>query len=178
MIIAGNNDYVIAVKANQHRLYRQLQTNIQRSSPISTSSHHERTRNRYTQRTVSVYDDLTDIAPDWVGLQRLIRVERTGTRHGQPYQQVAYYITSLTLAAQAFMHGIRGHWGIENRLHWVKDVVLHEDSSGIRHCAAASNLSIIRSLVMNVFRFHGYDSITQAIDCFANDLPAIFLLLE
>ncbi|NES25826.1 MAG: ISAs1 family transposase [Symploca sp. SIO3E6] len=81
--------------------------------------------------TVSVFDDLRGISGEWVGLACLVKVERIGTRAGKPYQQLAYYISSKCLDAAQFAQGIRGHWGIENRLHWVKDVVLDEDSSRI-----------------------------------------------
>lgn len=77
----------------------------------------QRTRNRVTTRTVQVFNHLTCIHHQWVGLKSLIKVERTGTRAGKPYHQVAYYISSLECSAVDFAHGIRGHWAIENRLH-------------------------------------------------------------
>ncbi|MBW4672297.1 MAG: transposase [Cyanomargarita calcarea GSE-NOS-MK-12-04C] len=52
-----------------------------------------------------------------------MKVERIGTRAGKAYHQVAYYISSLVSSATDFAQGIRGHWGIENSLHWVKDVI-------------------------------------------------------
>ncbi|MDZ8066276.1 MAG: ISAs1 family transposase [Nostoc sp. DedQUE08] len=58
---------------------------------------------------------------------------------------VVCYISSIVSTAKEFAHGIRGHWGIENRLHWVKDVVLNEDNSTIRMGKAPANLSIMRA---------------------------------
>ena len=151
---------MIAVKANQKRLYEQIQLNTQHITPISVDISTERRSDRITTRTVSVFDDLSNISSEWVGLTCLVKVERTGTRAGKPYEQIAYYISSLSLHARKFAQGIRGHWGIENRLHWVKDVVLEEDSSRIRLGNAPANLSIIRSLVIAILRYNGYASIT------------------
>jgi predicted transposase YbfD/YdcC len=167
---------VVAVKANQKRLYKQIQLNTQQTTPISVDISTEHRSDRLTTRTVSVFDNLTDISSEWVGLERLVKVERKGTRAGKPYEQVAYYISSLRLNAAQFAQGIRGHWGIENRLHWVKDVVLEEDSSRIRLGNAPANLSIIRSLVIAILRNNGYSSITTAVRMIAHNLEQIFLL--
>ncbi len=176
---------MVAVKANQKRLYKQIQLNTQQTTPISVdiSTEHRSDlrfaaalRYRLTTRTVSVFDNLTDISSEWVGLERLVKVERIGTRAGKPYEQVAYYISSLRLNAAQFAQGIRGHWGIENRLHWVKDVVLEEDSSRIRLGNAPANLSIIRSLAIAILRNNGYSSITTAVRMIAHNLEQIFLL--
>ena len=177
MINAGN-DYVITVKANQKRLYQQIQHNTQYSQPSSLEISTERTRSRCTQRTVSVFDDLKGIDSHWLGLKRLIKVERNGTRAGKPYHQVSYYISSLSLSAAEFAQGIRGHWGIENRLHWVKDVVFHEDHSRMRQANAAANFSIIQSWVLTLLRHHGYSSMTSALRLMAHNLEQIFLLLQ
>jgi predicted transposase YbfD/YdcC len=168
---------VIAVKGNQKRLYEQIKLNTQQITPISVDISTERRSDRVTTRTVSVFDDLTDISSAWVGLARLVKVERTGTRAGKPYEQIAYYISSLSLHAAQFAQGIRGHWGIENRLHWVKDVVLQEDSSRIRLGNAPANLSLIRSLAIAIFRYNGYSSITTAVRMIGHNLEQIFLLI-
>ncbi|MEH1872830.1 hypothetical protein [Nostoc sp.] len=60
----------------------------------------------------------------WAGIKSLIRVKKTGTRGDKPYHEVVCYINSLIHPAREFACGIRGHWSIENRLHWIKDVVL------------------------------------------------------
>jgi predicted transposase YbfD/YdcC len=177
---------VIAVKGNQKRLYEQIQVITEQATPLSVDITTERRsdlrfaaalRYRVTTRTVSVFDDLTGINSEWVGLARLVKVERFGTRAGKSYHQIAYYISSLNLNAAQFAQGIRGHWGIENRLHWVKDVVLAEDSSRMRQGNAPANLSIIRSLAIAILRYNGYSSITTAIRMIAHNLEQIFLLI-
>jgi predicted transposase YbfD/YdcC len=127
---------------------------------------------------VQVFNDLTGISQEWVGLKTLIKVERTGTRAGKPYHQVAYYISSLMCSAVDFAHGIRGHWGIENRLHWVKDVIFDEDRSAIRMGNAPANRSVILAIALNVLRRNGYSSITSAQRLIANDIDKLFSLVE
>jgi predicted transposase YbfD/YdcC len=110
-------------------------------------------------------------------LARLVKVERLGTRAGKPYEQIAYYISSLSLNAAQFAQGIRGHWGIENRLHWIKDVVFEEDTSKIRLGNAPANLSMIRNLAIAILRYNGYSSITRAVRMIGHNLERIFLLI-
>jgi predicted transposase YbfD/YdcC len=177
-IIDSGNDYVIAVKANQPKLYNQIQQNMQSSQPTSIYTDVERTRNRTTSRTVSVFDKLDNISADWVGLKRIVRVERFGTRANTPYSETAYYISSIALEAPDFSQGIRRHWGVENQLHWVKDVVFEEDFAQMVDGYAPANFSILRSFVINLFRHNGFDSLTRAIRACAHNIQLLFSFLE
>lgn len=125
-----------------------------------------------------MFHNLNHISTDWVGLKSIVRVERVGTRAGKPYHETAYYISSLTLPASDFACGIRRHWGIENRLHWIKDVVFDEDSSQMIDGYAAANFSIIRSFVINLLRHNGFDSLTRAIRNCAHDIKLLFSFLK
>ncbi len=178
LIIDSGNDYVIAVKGNQPNLYRQIQHHTANTRPTSRYVATERTRNRVTTRTVEVFEALTSMTSQWLGLNSLIKVERIGTRAGKPYHQVAYYISSLLSSALNFAKGIRGHWSIENRLHWVKDMVFDEDNSTIRKGNAPANCSVILAIVLNVLRRRGYSSITCAQRFLANDIDKILSLVE
>jgi len=115
---------------------------------------------------------------DWVGLPSLVQVERIGIRGGKPYQQTSYYISSLVTSALEFAQGIRGHWGIENRLHWVKDVLFREDAAPFKDYNAATNWSFIRTIAINIARMCGYDSLTKAERFLAHDIDKLFSLLE
>ena len=75
---------------------------------------------------------------------------------------VHYYISSLQATAESFAKGIRGHWGIENLVHWVKAVVMGEDPAPFAAFNAATNWSIIRNMVINIARHNGYHSLTKA----------------
>ena len=62
---------------------------------------------------------------------------------------------------------------IENRLHWVKDVVTQEDNSPQLKGKASTNISLIKSWVINILRVHGFDSMTEALDYMSNNLPLL-----
>lgn len=169
---------MIAVKANQPKLYNQIQQNMLFKQPTSTHIDSEQIRDRITSRRVSVFDNLEKISRDWIGLKRIVRVERFGTRANKPYSETAYYISSIALEAPDFAQGIRGHWGIENQLHWVKDVVFDEDKAQMVDGYAAANFSILRSVAINLFRHNGFDSLTRAIRQCAHNIQLLFSFLE
>lgn len=147
-------------------------------TPVSVYHHVEQGHQRLTERTVEVFDCLAGIAEDWLGLRRFVRVQRQGTPQGKPYTQSSYYITSLATTARQFAVGIRGHWGIENRLHWVKDVVFREDDCPLKLAHAPENWGLIRTWALNLFRLHGEVSITKAQRRVAHDIDALFLLIQ
>lgn len=129
-------------------------------------------------RIINVFDDISNIDCEWEGIKSLVQVERIGIRQGQPYQQTNYYISSLSTSAIAFAQIIRSHWGSENRLHWVKDVVFKEDAALLRHHNAASNWSLIRNIVINIARCNGYDSLTKAERFLSHNIDQLFFLIE
>ena len=177
-IIHSGNDYLIAVKRNQPTLFEQLQTQFEHVPAQSVDSQTEQTRDRQTQRTVSILDCVADIDPQWVGVQRIIRVERVGTRANRPLTETMFYISSLTLDAAEFAQRIRQHWHIENRLHWVKDVILQEDRSPLCDGHAPANFAVVRTMALNLFRHHGFDSITQGLRRLAHDIPTLFSFFQ
>ena len=137
-----------------------------------------RTEVERTCRLVSVFADLHGIDFDWLGAKSCIQVERIGIRSGKQYLQTSYYISSLVAKAMTFAEGIRQHWGIENRLHWVKDVIAGVDAAPFRNSNAATNWSIIRNIALNIARMSGYDSLTKAERFLAHDIDKLFSLLE
>lgn len=178
LIIDSGNDYVIAVKDNQPKLHSHIQNVADIKIPASRDVSIERTRDRVTQRTVSVFHNLIGIDPEWSGIKSLIKVERVGTRKGKKYHEIICYVSSLIRTAQEFALGIRGHWAIENRLHWVKDVVFKEDASRIHKGNAPANLSIVRAIAINIFRQNGYDSVTTHQRFLSHDIDKLLLLME
>lgn len=169
---------MITVKGNQPRLFQQLQVASVENQPALRFTDVEKNRNRVTCRIVSVFDDISKIDSDWLGIKSLIQVDRIGIRQGQLYQQTNYYISSLAASAAQFAQIIRGHWGIENRLHWVKDVVFKEDTLPLKHHNAASNWSLLRNIVINIARQHSYDSLTKAERFLSHNIPQLFSLLK
>ncbi|MFK0731359.1 MAG: transposase [Gloeotrichia echinulata DVL01] len=87
-------------------------------------------------------------------------------------------MNTLVGTAKEFACGIHGHWGIENCLHWVKDVVLNEDNSATRMGNAPANLSIMRASALNLLRRNGYTSITIAQRFLSHDIDKLLALVE
>lgn len=177
LIHQQGNDYVIGVKANQKKLYEQLRELGRSDAVWSIDLTSERTRNRETQRVAAVFELPEWVKQQWVGAQVGITVVRWGRRQGRAYFEQRYYISSWREKAEGLQGRIRGHWGIENLLHWVKDVVLGEDESTIATKGAATVLGMIRNLVITLYRRAGYRSIKGAIDRFSNDLDQLLPML-
>lgn len=178
LIHQQGNEYVITVKANQKTLYQQLQALAQGDDVVSIHLDSEHTRSRQTTRIASVFPLPDGLKNQWRGAQQGVEVLRFGHRQGQPYFERRYYITSWTDKADALQARIRSHWGIENPLHWVKDVVLAEDDSSIASRSAATLMALIRNVSITAFRRAGHPSITTAIDLFANDLTHLLPMLD
>ena len=138
----------------------------------------ERNRGRDESRRVALYEPPTEIDAGWPAIKRVLFVTRSGYRDGEPYERNGYYITSFEADARTFAEGLRGHWLIENRLHYVKDVIAHEDGSGIRSKKAAANLSLLKSLAINLYRNQGYSSLKGATECYANKVKELLQILR
>jgi len=174
-IVNSGNDYIIQVKGNQKNLHQQLKINTSDEKPhLSSFVEETKARGRIETRKTFVYKDLTGISFDWTGLKRLIRVERTVVKKNKESHETAYYISSKRSNRASYFAGhIRKHWGIENRLHWVKDVCMNEDKSKTVSGMAAENISILRNIVINIFRSNGYDSIKYATEVCNNNFKKL-----
>lgn len=166
----------MGVKSNQPKLLKAIQQVAATQLPRATDVQHERTRERETERIVSVYDDVSGIAPAWCSARSLLVVLRRGTRAGEAFEHTSYYLSSVALSVEALAQGIRGHRLIENALHWVKDVVFGEDGSRIGTITPATNYSILRNVVISLLRLQGHSSITQAQRLMGHDLEKLFAL--
>lgn len=79
-------------------------------------------------------------------------VDTTTERNGQTCHERRHYLSSSKLDAAAFAHAVRAHWGIENRLHWVLDVVFHDDLARLRSGNGPQNMAVVRHMAMNLVR--------------------------
>lgn len=120
---------------------------------------------RIEKRTVSISHSL-DAIPDFPGLQTLIRVESERQVHRATRIEVStdtrYYVASFLDTAQAFADRIRGYWGVENKVHYVRDVTQGEDASRIRTPPLVQIWASARNFALNLYRDIGFDNMAQA----------------
>lgn len=166
------------LKANQGKLFEAVQLHFEQSDSSSVTTSVEQTRGRQVERTVSVLSPPATIDPAWVGVQRVVKVERRGSRSGKPFEETMFYLSSLKGDAEEFAQRIRDHWQVENNLHWVKDMVLGEDKAPLCAGHALTNFAIIRTLVVNLFRLNGFASLTKGIRAVAHDIHQLFSFLQ
>ena len=91
-------------------------------------------------------------AHHWPGLSAVGKVTAICQQDGATSEQSRYYLLSEACSAERFSHIVRGHWGIENRLHWALDVTCHEDQARNRKGHCAENLALLRKLALNLAR--------------------------
>lgn len=179
LIVEGGNDYVVAVKANQGKLYRQIETIVRYRRPRQIAStpfegHH----GRQEQRLLSVYCAQGINLQRWSAAKTILCVERRRCTADHCSLHRAYYLSSIATTARLCNDVVRGHWSIENRLHWPKDVVLDEDETYGRTPNALLNASLFRSITINLLRLNGFKSLTAALRELANQVEQIFRLLQ
>ena len=149
-------DYVLAVKRNQPTLYERVREAIdegleQDAERIDEHSTDEKGHGRQEARTYAVFPAPAGIDPEGLW-QDLFAVgvtfsERTDAQ-GHTSLEGRYYILSRQLSAKEFADAVRGHWSIENELHWQLDVSFREDACRVRTGHAAATMSVIRRFVL------------------------------
>ena len=152
-------DYVLALKGNQGTAYREikeaLDDAIARADPkLATRETIEKGHGRIETRRFwqSAHLGWFTDRGEWEGLQSVGVVEATREVNGQISRERRYYLSSLPEDAALFARAVRGHWAIENNLHWVLDVVLGEDQSRARTGFMVANLGVARRLALNLLR--------------------------
>jgi predicted transposase YbfD/YdcC len=157
-------DYVFIVKKNQHRLYNLLDALPWHTTPAHTTTNTG--HGRHERRTIQVLP-----APENVGFPHatqvfLIKRYITDTATGKTSAVAVLGATSLTTHQTdpaRLARLIRQHWGIENRLHYVRDVTYREDTSRVRTGNAPHVMASLRNLAINAFRHAGHTNIAAAL---------------
>lgn len=167
LILDRGGDYVMAVKENQPKLLDDVILQIAEAEQsfsgfpgfdqhVTEDKGHGRIETRqYT--TLTLGKKTWRLAPEnrkarWPGLKAIGRVvrERTDRSSGKTSTQTVYYLMSRPMDIRQFADAVRGHWGIENSLHWQLDVTFNEDGCHCRKDHSAENLSILRRLTLNL----------------------------
>jgi len=179
-VLKKESFYVLQVKENQKFLFNKVKFIAEYLSAISSDVTEEKNRGRLEKREVTVHRDRFNLEDyGWKDIKFIIKVKRT-VKHksGKISEETAYFITNLEEKASFFNKGIRGHWGIENSLHYVKDVTFNEDRLKIRSGSAPQNMALLRTFVLNIFRKNGYPNIKQTTRLLAGKIGLMFSLLR
>ena len=114
----------------------------------------EKSRDRVEKRTCYVITDLAKIRSrkQWKGLKAIGVVVSERTLNGVTSSETRYYISSRVLSAGTMLAVIRNHWGIENSLHWVLDVVFGEDDHLLRNGHGPLNFTLLRRLALALIK--------------------------
>jgi predicted transposase YbfD/YdcC len=160
-IVAKGGDYCLAVRGNQPTLHEgigaffaeQLDEEFAGTKARHHSTH-ERGHGREEFRCYTICPVPEDL-PDkgrWAGLKAIGMAVTDAMRDGKNCCEARYYILSKYLSARRFAEAVRGHWGIENSLHWQLDVTFGEDSCRVRLGHADANLSVLRRAALALLK--------------------------
>jgi predicted transposase YbfD/YdcC len=155
-------DYLLAVKANQPTLRAEIEAGFAAAQPhaLDTDIDLDKAHGRIEQRHVDLLREVDWLSGDrrFPGELRLpdvaciLRVHTKVELPDRCRQDTRYFISSATLSAAEAAEAVRGHWAIENRLHWVLDVVFHDDQSRLRKGHGAQNMAVVRHFALNLLR--------------------------
>lgn len=160
-------DYLLAVKGNQPTLRRDVEAFF-RQTPQASLEHFndvDKGHGRIEQRDVAVAREV-----DWLGGDRrfpgelrlpdaaaIVRVKSQVQLSDRCRYDTRYFITSSSASAEKIARAVRGHWQIENQLHWTLDVVFNEDQSRLRKGHGAKNMAVVRHFALNLVRMASED---------------------
>jgi len=166
-IIEEGANYILALKGNQEALKEQVEPIFDIATPFSQYEHTEKNHGRIEHRKCSILTDLNLIeeAQNWKGIKAVVKIEssRMDVLTEKQTHETRYYITSLHTDAKHMNQLIRGHWAIENKLHWTLDVLFNEDLSRVRKDNAPENFSIIRRIALNLIKLDKTPKVSQRI---------------
>ena len=160
-IRATGADYLLQVKGNQPTLEADIDALIEAAfaADFEGVAHDAwvgqvRGHGREEELVCLALYDLDGLTTrqDWADLRAIVRVARTRREGAKQTFEVAYYISSRRGSAEELGRATRGHWGIENGLHWVLDVVFREDDCRLKDRTAAENLGLLRRIAASLLR--------------------------
>ena len=160
-IIDKKADYILALKGNQGTLKDDVKLFVDeqkavdfKDAKVSRDKTVDGDHGRIETREVTVVHDVEWLRErhDWPGLKSVVVVESTREVAGKIDREMRLYITSLVLLANQVGPMIRGHWMIENGLHWVLDMIFRDDECRVRTDNAPANFAIIKHIAYNLMR--------------------------
>jgi predicted transposase YbfD/YdcC len=155
-IIDSDGDYVIALKGNQGTLFEDIKTYFEGEDDdfFLINNNCDKGHGRVEQRIAFVSHDVKWLNEKhkWPGLKAIAKITSKILRKGKESIENRYYIASEKFEAGRINTIVRSHWGIENQLHWVLDVVFNEDKACISNDNAAENMNTLRKWALNTLQ--------------------------
>jgi predicted transposase YbfD/YdcC len=173
-ILDAGGDYLLVVKENQPTLRREIELVFETSTLADTVSRASQTSthgSRIETRTIAASSAMRGLSR-WPGLDQVMKLKRTviNKTTGEIREETVYGVTSLSAqraTAQQLNDLWRGHWTIENKLHWVRDVTFDEDRSTVRSGHAPQAMAAIRNIVISLLRLRKVTNIAAALRRYA-----------
>ena len=159
-IRAGGGDYLLALKANRPATHADVELFFADPPPgaLECCETLEGDHGRIERRRHTVCHDVAWLFSDrrypdepvFPGLAMIGLVESEVERAGRVERERRYYVGSARLDAESFARAVRGHWEIENRLHWVLDVVFRDDLARLRTGHGPANMAVVKHMAVNL----------------------------
>lgn len=154
-IVKKKADYILSVKDNQRDLYDDIQDSFRVLPHADFHEDLDYGHGRIETRKCTIIADLSLVenAIKWESIKSIVKVERERyfKATGKKENEISFYISTLD-SAQSIAQGIRKHWGIENKVHWVLDVGFNEDLSRKRAGNAAKNFTNLNRIALNLLK--------------------------
>ena len=160
-ISAAQADYVLALKGNQGSLHEEVQQFMEaaQAADFQEIAHDfleviERGHGRSETRRYWICEDIDWLTQhsQWKALRSVAMVESVREIQGKVTTERRFYISSIAATAKELARAVRGHWSIENNLHWSLDVSFGEDQCRARAGYAAENLAVLRHIAINILK--------------------------
>lgn len=151
-LLEAEADYLLSLKSNQGNLYDVVNDEFIWGLADSFNATWEYDHGRYEKRSCRVLDATaylsTEEVAKWKGIKTLVRIDSERTLNGKTSRESRHYISSEQKDPAYYNAAVRGHWSIENHLHWHLDVTFNEDKSRSRKGNAPQNLNILRKMAL------------------------------
>jgi predicted transposase YbfD/YdcC len=160
-IIDRGGDYILALKGNQGNLHKSVEDWILEQmendfANVTVRKYEQTVRGHGRIDTLTYYQfNAPQTLPgrsNWKHLRTIGVAIRVSKQKDKVTREVRYFISSLPLSVKRFAHGVRGHWGIENTLHWCLDVTFREDESRLRNRRAADNVAWLKRFAISLLK--------------------------
>lgn len=165
---AANAHLIVQLKDNQPTLCQKIEAACNTTSPLSgVRTIDEKNRNRHETRIIAVFDPAPAVVgTEWepyvaavIAVERSVHTFQPATGLWKTSDETSFYLSNRLIDANRAALAIRKHWGIENKLHYTRDVTLREDASRIRKNPGI--FARMRSFAYNILRFNQSDTIAQ-----------------